>query len=248
MVVNGRHRVIQVRQMRRPRLKDGLCLFVVGIGMGDRNRAERFRLPGECRRARELRRHVHDPHQTAADLIKGPEGLKIRKLQIGAVLGALFLLRKEGALHVNAHDAGTVRRPVFGEAHGRLKGRRKRLVGQGHGRGGKAGHAAFCQMRGHAAQALPVPVRDVRPRGAVGVDVDQARDHPGALQIEGPRRGFSGGIDVGKAPALHAEAAGDEALSGQKQLRIRKNSHLRPPAGWPRRCSGRHGGPSHPAA
>ena len=70
-------------------------------------------------------------------------------------------------------------------------------------------------MRGHAAQALRVAVGEIRAHRAVRVDIDQSGDDAGSAEID--LAVALVGEDGGKAPVLHVEAAGDEALFAQEK-------------------------------
>ena len=55
------------------------------------------------------------------------------------------------------------------------------VVGQGHGGGGKGGHAALGIESGHPLESLVIAVGEVRAGVAVAVDVDQAGDDGGTV-------------------------------------------------------------------
>ena len=96
----------------------------------------------------------------------------------------------------------------------------------------------------HDFEPLIIPVGEIRAGIAVGMDVDQAGDHQRTVEI----KSFwpLAGEELTEATVPDREAAADKARR-RKDLRILKN-HIRPPAGWLRRCSGRRVEPSRPEA
>ena len=244
-VVDRRHGVVQVGQMRRPGVKDGGGFVIVCVRVRDRHGAQRPGLFGKGSRARQLRRDVHDAQQAAAALMQGAEGPDVRQTQVGAVLSALFLFGEEGALHVDAHRPCAVGGAVFMEPYRRIERGGQGLVRQGHRGGSEARHAAAGEILAHAREARQIPVGEVGAHRAVGVDIHQTRQHLRAAQVA--PAGALAGENLGKTAVFHGKAAADIALTGQKQFGVYKQ-HLTPRAGSRPRCSGPRGGLSHPAA
>ena len=91
-VMDGRHGVVQVRQMGHARINGSLGRVVVRVRVGDGYRTVVFGLTDKFHRALQLRRHVHDTHQTLGTVVESLECRIVRIAQVGAVLGALFLL------------------------------------------------------------------------------------------------------------------------------------------------------------
>ena len=243
-VVDSGHGVEEMGQMGRPRLVDGTGLLIACVRVGNRHGAERGCLPGKIRRSRQFGREVHDADKPAAALIELPERLKIRRAQIGRVLGTFLFFGEEGTLHVDSQQSRAARGGLVVKPPGCLIGPLQDCVGQGHGSGGKAGHAVFGQEGRHGFQPLIVSIGEIRAGVAVGMNVDQARDHQRAVEVESVRP--LAGEELAEAAVPDREAAADKARR-RKDLRILKN-HIRPPAGWPRRCSGRRVEPSRPEA
>ena len=103
-MVNGGHSIEQVRQMGCTIIKRSLCLLIGGIRMGNGHGAQLGRFLNKLYRAGQFRSKVCNGYKPATALKELFKGSKIRIPQVRAILGTLFLLREEGAFHLNTHN------------------------------------------------------------------------------------------------------------------------------------------------
>ena len=175
-VVDGGHGVVQVGQVGDTGVDGGSGVVIVGIGVGDGDGTQLLGLGDKFRRAGQFGRDIHDADKTAAALVQLLEALKIRVLQVVWVLCAALLVGEVGPLHLNAHETGQSLGGCGVELLRGGEGFFQHVVGQGHGGGGKGGHAALGIESGHPLESLVIAVGEVRAGVAVAVDVDQAGD------------------------------------------------------------------------
>ncbi len=231
--------------MAGPGGKDRRGVLIAAVGVRDGDRAELRGLLGKVRRARQLRRHVHDAHQSLAGLVQRAERLEVRQAEVRAVLRALFLLGEERPLHLDANQAGTA--GVFCTVIVRRRAERARehVIRQRHRRGSERRDTVLCQIARHRPDAVRVAVGKIRAGVAVVVDINQAGDHACAAKIRARRVGTLR-QDLAEPPVLDGECAADKALRRENFCMFKQ--HREPPADWPRPSTGRRGGISHPAA
>lgn len=227
-VVNTGHGVIKVRQVGSARVKNGGSLLIGGVGVGHGDGTFFRCAAGEFHRAGQLRGHIRDPQQALCRVVEPGKGVVVRQTEIGGVLGALFPLGEERALHLDAQQPGTARRGVPVQAHRRAERRFQRVVGQGHGGGSEGRDAVLRQIGGHFHKAVIVAVGEVRAGAAVGVDIHQTGDDPRTAQVDA-RLLCPAGQHMGEAPVLHGEAAGDKPPVHKDQTVFKP--HITPPAG-----------------
>ena len=99
----GRHCVIQVSDLPRAAAKRLARGIVIRLGVGDgQAHLARQRLDG-FHRARQLGREVAQLEQPVRLFLQAAEHIRVRRVQVGRVLGALFGLRNERPLHIDAH-------------------------------------------------------------------------------------------------------------------------------------------------
>ena len=108
-----------------------------------------------------------------------------------------------------AHD-GAARGALVRHAVGRGKGRSQRLIRQGQRRGGNGGDAVPGTVARHADIVVPIAVGVIRAGVAVRVDIEQAGDDIGAVQIDGVRARLAqhtreAAVFHGEGPVLKAE-------------------------------------------
>lgn len=203
-MMNARHGVVEMRQVRRARVKHCRCLFIGAVRMRDRDGAELRHLLSKLDRAGQLRCHIRDAEKTLGSVIKVFERGKIRLSQIRAVLRALFLFGEERPLHLDAHETGTALRLLVSEPDCRFVRRFQHVVGQCRGRGREAGHAVLREIACHFDKAVIVAVREIRTGIAVIVDVDKPRNDILVVQVDAALCGDRG-QNFGKSSAFHAE-------------------------------------------
>ena len=121
----------------------GSGVVIVGIGVGDGDGTQPLGLGDKFRRAGQFGRDIHDADKTAAALVQLLEALKIRVLQVVGVLCAALLVGEVGPLHLDAHETGQSLGGFGVELLRGGEGFFQHVVGQGHGGGGKGGHAAL---------------------------------------------------------------------------------------------------------
>ena len=229
-MMNARHGVVEMRQVRRARVKHCRCLFIGAVRMRDRDGAELRHLLSKLDRAGQLRCHIRDAEKTLGSVIKVFERGKIRLSQIRAVLRALFLLGEERPLHLNAHETGTALRLLVSEPDCRFVRRFQHVVGQCHGRGREAGHAVLREIACHFDKAVIVAVREIRTGIAVIVDIDQSGDDILVVQVDAALCGDRGQY-LGKSSVFRAEGAVSE-FAAHKNIGILKK-HIVPPQTLP---------------
>ena len=88
---------------------------------------------GKCGCAFQFRRYINDPYQTAAAVIQFLKSFIIRKLQIGSVLGTLFLFREKRAFHMDPHQSGAALFRMIIKFPGNSKCFGKHLIRKRHG-------------------------------------------------------------------------------------------------------------------
>ena len=152
------------------------------------------------------------------------KGLPVRIPQIGSVLGALFLFGEERTFHVDAEQGCTVLRLLVPQAFCREIRRLQHIIGQCHRRRSEAGYPVLRQVPCHFFQALIVPVRKIRPGIAVGVNVNQARNHVLSLQIDTVLRPLSL-PDLAEYTVLDGKPGPCEALILQKYICVLEFHH-----------------------
>ena len=223
-VMDPGHGVVEMRQVRRPGFIDRPGFLVACVRVRHRYRAELRGFFGKVHCAGKLRRQVRDSDQAVRDLIQMPESLPVGIPQIGAVLGALFLLGEEGPLHVDAEQRRTALRLLVPQALCREIRGLQHLIGQRHRRRSEARHPVFSQIARHFLQPIVVSVREVRAGVAVGVDIDQARDHVLSLQVDAVLRSLSLS-DLAEDAVLDGKPGPHEALVFQKYCCVLEPLH-----------------------
>ena len=253
-VVDRRHRVIEVSQVGHAGVNRRLGVLVVGIGMGNGDGAELFRLRHKLRRAVQLRSQIHDGDQSFAVVIQLSESVIVRKAQVFAVLRTFFLLREERALHLYAQQTGAALDRVLFQLQPGSQRLGDYIVGQSHRGRGKARHADTRQIVRHFHVALIAAVGKIGVGIAMVVHVDQAGDHISAIQVN---RVFFFNQNVTEFPVHNGKTAGNELETLGKDITVLKIH-------WNLRILGtidqslramtrpqrpvRHGGSFHPAA
>ena len=187
-VMDARHGVVQVGQVGHAGVHSGLRLVVSAVGMGDGHGAKVLRLLDERHRARQFGGDVRDADESIAAVVELLEALKVRLLQVVGVLRAALLVGEVRAFHMDAAQDGAAFRRFFDEALRVGVRLFEHLIGQGHGRGRKAGHAAGEVELRHLLEALIIAVAEVVAGVAVAMHFDQARDNGRALKINGVLR------------------------------------------------------------
>ena len=255
-VVDAGHGIIQVRQVRDTCFygADGIVIGRVRVRDGDGALlaclAHKFRCTGQ------LRCDVHDADDAVAGGKELAERLKVRLAEIGGVLCALFLLAEERPLHMRAAHDGAARGALVRHAVGRGKGRSQRLIRQGQRRGGNGGDAVPGTVACHADIVVPIAVGVIRAGIAVRVDIEQAGDDIGAVQIDGVRVRLAqhtreAAVFHGEGPVLKAEFLRIDHCIAKLHGYIPPAGLRRAcaaPADWPPPRTGRRGAFFHPAA
>ena len=178
-MVDAGHGVVQVGQVGDTGIYGSLGMVIVGIGMGDGNRAQLAGLGNKFSGTGQLGGDVHNADQAATLLIQLPEALKIRFLQIVGILGAALLVREVGPLHLDAHETGVTLRSFLHQPLTGSEGLGQHIVRQGHGCGRKGSGTALGVELCHFFQAFVIAVGEVSAGVAVAVDFHQAGNHGG---------------------------------------------------------------------
>ena len=173
-VMEGRHRVEEVRHVARACLKSGLGRVVVGAHVGEGDAHLVVHLANEVEVARLLGGHIHKLDTATGRLLQFGELLDARRAHILGVLGTHFVGRDVGAFHVHTDKLGFASlgledTDVAHDGH-------QTVVRQGHRSGADSGDAALCLVGSHAVQTLGACIGQVIAHAAMEVQVDEAGD------------------------------------------------------------------------
>ena len=220
-VVEGRHRVEEVRHVACTRLKSGLRRVVVRAHVGKGDAYFVVHLANEVEVAGLFGSHVHKLDATECRLLQLGELLDACRAHVLGVLSTHFVGRDVRAFHVHANKFGFGNLSLEGTdvAHDGHQA----VVRQGHRGGADGRDAALCLVSCHAVQALGACVGKVIAHAAMEVQVDETGNDIAVACVK--LDAFAGAIFFGNRRAADPNVASGKAVCSEN-VSTRNATHL----------------------
>ena len=220
-VMEGRHRVEEVRHVARAGLESGLGRVVVGAHVGEGDAHLVVHLADKVEVARLFGGHIHKLDAAMSRLLQLGELLDACRAHVFGVLGTHFVGRDVRAFHVHANKLG------FGslslESTDVAHDGHQAVVRQGHRGGADSCDAALCLVSCHAVQALGACVGKVVAHAAMKVQVDETGNDIAVACVK--LDAFAGAIFFGNRRAADPNVASGKAACAEN-ISARNATHL----------------------